>query len=163
MGSASLWTTVSGSFVSARPDSTIDCFAAAGIGLQAAGELRDRVGGFVGERRRAALGGQIRRHAERVFAALDFDTLERMALGLGFDHADHLAAGVKQVIHGASLQRKLPYRDTWTGAEVYGLVILHDPARGRELAVDFLSCVLFGRQALARKVFGLRILAQPSE
>jgi len=88
------------------------------------------------------------RHSEHVLAALDLDALERVAFGLRLDNADYLAAGIEQVIHRAGLQRELPYRDPPTCTEVHCLVVLHDPTRSRELAIDIGSGLLFWCHAL---------------
>ena len=72
--------------------------------------------------------GQALGQAVEVFAGLRFDAGERVALGLGFDHADGLAVGVKHVVGKAALERELPNRHAQARRDVHFAVVLHDPA-----------------------------------
>ena len=83
---------------------------AAGVGVEAVGELGDGAGGFVGERQRQMVVRQALGQAGRVLGRLRFHAGQGVAFGLGFDDADGLGIGVEQIVGEARLERELPDR-----------------------------------------------------
>ena len=127
--------------------------AAAGVGFEDVGELRDRAGGLVGERQRQAVvrAGPSGRPS-RYLADCVSTPVSVWPFGLGLDDADGLAVGVEQVVGEPGGERELADGDAGPGGDVHR-VVLHHPAGLGELAVDLLAGLLFGRHRalMARK------------
>jgi len=66
-----------------------------------------------------------------------------MALRLGLDHANDLAAGIQQVINRPGLERILAHGDARRSRQIQGLVVLNGPAASSKLLVDFLARLFF--------------------
>ena len=97
-------------------------------------------GGFVEERERAGkAGGEKGREACGVAPRLVGDDGERGANLLCLNHAESFPIHEQQVIARAGRERDFAQRDAATSGKVHLLVILNDPAAGRELRVDLLA------------------------
>jgi hypothetical protein len=81
----------------------------------------------------------------RVFLGLHLDAGERLALFLGFDHADGVSVDVEEVVGRvvAGLQQELADRDATRGMEVDGFGILHSPAGSGKGFIDALAGAIF--------------------
>ena len=107
-------------------------------------------GGLVGERERAAPGGQGVWQAGGVFAGLRLHADERGAGLLGFDDAGGFAVHVEHVVGEAValLQLELADGDAAVRGDVGLVGVAHGPAGRGEQLVDLVACELFGRRQL---------------
>ena len=136
--------------------------AAAKVGFQGVGEAGLDAGGLVrvGQRQVDVWDGF--GQALGVLGGLDLDAGERVAFGLGLDHAEGLGVSVEHVVGVAGLEGELACRDARSGGQVHRGVILHHPAALLEAAVDSLPGLLFGGHGVPQGRGGERIRCDTS-
>jgi hypothetical protein len=71
-----------------------------------------------------------------VFGGLDFHAAERESLGLGFDDADGLSAGIEHVVGETAFEGELADGDAGPGGDVHLIAVLHDPSALLQQPVD---------------------------
>ena len=79
-----------------------------------------------------------------VFGRLCFHPGESVTFGFRLDDPNGFTIGIEHVIREPTLERELTNSHSRPGHDVHGLSIMDKPATLLELAVDLLTCFLFG-------------------
>lgn len=122
----------------------VENLPAARCGVEAVGEVGHRAVGLEQEGQRARVRRQLVGQPGGVFRGLLLDAGEG-ALGLRLHRAQGLAVEVEQIIGEteAGLHRELAHGDTAASGKVKIAAILNEPARSRQVGVDFAAGFLF--------------------